>query len=174
MKFKVGKNEIKWRRIHRSPYFISRDGEIYSERRKMILRGWGPANGYRMAILCYNGERHLVRHHHLVMRFFVGPRPVGFVINHKDGKKHNNRLSNLEYCTPQQNREHAKVNRLYSSGSYCSWAKLNEESALLIKRAHKVGMSHRQLARAFKVSKKAITKITTGKTWKYPRRTEKK
>ena len=41
------------------------------------------------------------------MLSFVGPRPEGHEINHIDGVKDNNALSNLEYVTPLQNRHHA-------------------------------------------------------------------
>lgn len=45
--------------------------------------------------------------HQLVMRVFVGPCPNGLEINHKDGKKWNNRLDNLEYVTKSYNGLHA-------------------------------------------------------------------
>lgn len=163
--FKVGDRRAK--RIGESPYFITIDGEIVNSRTGKILKGWGSSAGYRSAIITWEGTREMVRHHHLVMRWFVGPRPPGMVINHKNGIKTDNRLPNLEYCTPKQNRDHAVVNRLYHSGERCSWSKLNGESIHLIRRAYKIGMSNRQLALAFGVSKKAIQQILKGKSWKY-------
>lgn len=165
MEFKIGDMVFNVRRVGDAPYFISSCGEVISERQKRVLRG-GTSSGYRCLILCHNNQRNMVRHHHLVMRYFIGVRPEGMVINHKNGRKKDNRLSNLEYCTPKQNREHAKVNRLYSSGSRCPWSKLNEESVLLIKRARKIGMSFNQIARAFNVSKATIVHIENGSTWR--------
>lgn len=162
--FKVGDREFEIRRITNSPYFVTRCGEIISEKTGKVLRG-GTSTGYRTAILCWDGQRQIVRHHALVLRWFVGPRPMGMVINHKDGNKQNNNLDNLEYCTPRDNREHAKSHRLYHSGSRCSWSKLNEEQAMLIRRAHDIGMSLMQLARAFEVSKKAINQVIQNKAW---------
>lgn len=49
------------------------------------------------------------RLHALVMETFVGPRPAGLHVNHKDNDKSNNTLSNLEYCTPQYNYEQKKI-----------------------------------------------------------------
>lgn len=45
--------------------------------------------------------------HRLVMSSFSGKCPDGHVVNHIDGDKSHNHLSNLEYVTPQQNTRHA-------------------------------------------------------------------
>jgi hypothetical protein len=46
-------------------------------------------------------KRHHV--HALVALTFIGPRPHGKHIDHKDGNRENPRLTNLEYVTPQEN-----------------------------------------------------------------------
>jgi hypothetical protein len=43
---------------------------------------------------------------HLVAHHFIGPRPDGLVINHIDGNKLNNIMSNLEYVTRSENTRH--------------------------------------------------------------------
>lgn len=45
--------------------------------------------------------------HTLVMKTFVGPRPEGKEINHKDNDKTNNNLDNLEYVTHSENVRHS-------------------------------------------------------------------
>ncbi len=45
--------------------------------------------------------------HSIVAECYHGPRPKGFVINHRDGLKTNNHPDNLEYCTPAYNIAHA-------------------------------------------------------------------
>ena|ERR1700722_16286860 len=52
-----------------------------------------------------SGKHYLV--HMLVMRTFVGPKPEGLQINHIDGNKMNNCVSNLEYVTARENIAHA-------------------------------------------------------------------
>ena len=46
--------------------------------------------------------------HRLVAGTFIGqPESANMHVNHKDGNPRNNRLSNLEYATPSENRQHA-------------------------------------------------------------------
>jgi hypothetical protein len=52
-------------------------------------------------------NRKTIKSHILVMAAFVGPRPKGYDINHKDGNKQNNHIDNLEYCTRSRNSQHA-------------------------------------------------------------------
>jgi len=65
------------------------------------------SNGYvRVPITLQGNSRHM-RVHVLVMAAFVGAKPHGYQINHKNFDKRNNRLSNLEYVTPSDNMKHA-------------------------------------------------------------------
>lgn len=60
-------------------------------------------------VVCLSKEkvRKWIYVHQLIALAFLGPRPEGRQVNHKDGAKLNNRLSNLEYLTHKQNMEHA-------------------------------------------------------------------
>jgi hypothetical protein len=53
------------------------------------------------------GRKRAILAHRLVWIRFNGPIPEGMEINHKDGVKHNNRLSNLELVTSSKNKLHA-------------------------------------------------------------------
>lgn len=44
--------------------------------------------------------------HRTVAELFIGPRPQGATINHKDGDKNNNRCDNLEYVSQSDNCKH--------------------------------------------------------------------
>lgn len=69
-------------------------------------------NGYAYIHLSKDGKSTPKRVHKLVMMAF-DPRPTGpyydknFTINHIDGDKTNNKLSNLEWCTQSENQKKA-------------------------------------------------------------------
>jgi hypothetical protein len=71
--------------------------------------------GYYCVVLC-DGKEHNKRVHQLVAEAFIGPRPEGLVVNHKDSNPKNNCVDNLEYITPQQNAIHA-----YKAGRIKTW-----------------------------------------------------
>ena len=65
--------------------------------------------GYMVVTLCkgHNQGRQNKRVHRLLMEAFI-PNPNNYPhINHIDGNKLNNSLSNLEWCTALENRQHA-------------------------------------------------------------------
>lgn len=72
--------------------------------------------GYHCVGLSSLGIQKTYLVHALVLFAFVGPRPEGYGINHIDGVKTNNRLSNLEFCTPAENSRHAARLGLMASG----------------------------------------------------------
>ncbi len=49
----------------------------------------------------------------LVAEHFIGPRPEGKQVNHKDGVKTNNRVANLEYLTRLENVHHGRRSGLH-------------------------------------------------------------
>lgn len=72
-----------------------------------ILKGGLFSNGYKFVCLRKNGinKNHLV--HRLVAEAFI-ENPNNYpVVNHIDGNKLNNKLTNLEWCTYSYNLEHA-------------------------------------------------------------------
>ena len=63
-------------------------------------------DGYRQVNIGINGEQFTIKVHRKVMETFE-PIDENRQVNHKDGNKANNRISNLEWVTPKENMEHA-------------------------------------------------------------------
>lgn len=105
----------------------------------------------------------------LVMRAFVGERPEGQEVNHKDGNKANNHVSNLEYVTHRENVVHSFKylgrERTIPRGEKVGSAKLTDEKVIEIRARAAKGETRRALAEAYGVSHVAITAIVNRKTW---------
>lgn len=84
-------------------YGITRDGRVYSYRRKIYLQAADNGLGYKFVRI---GSK-IQYVHRLVAETFI-PCPAGAIeVNHKDKNKGNNRASNLEWVTKSQNGHHA-------------------------------------------------------------------
>ena len=80
----------------------------------------------------------MVRVHVLVAKYFIGERREGYVINHIDGNKRNNAVSNLEYITVRSNLYHSIYQKTGSlgiktggDGRYVSIISVNGRSKIL-------------------------------------------
>lgn len=90
-------------------YKVYSDGRIKSNgKRKVFLKGYDCGSGYDSVKL--NGKNYY--RHKVIAECFIGKRPKGYTINHKDGNKLNNNVSNLEYITREENFKHALDNGL--------------------------------------------------------------
>ena len=89
-------------------YTIDTDGQIISLARNEIKTLRENPNGYMIASLALgNGDQKQVLVHRLVALHFL-PNPYQYPeVNHADGNKNNNNIDNLEWCSPQQNAQHA-------------------------------------------------------------------
>ena len=87
-------------------YSISDTGIVWSRITNKALSQFNH-NGYNIVDLNKKGKRTHFRVHRLVMLAFVGNPPKGKTdVNHRDGNKQNNNLSNLEYCSRSYNLKH--------------------------------------------------------------------
>jgi len=94
-----------------SGYTIREDGEVRSRFGRKIKPQVGK-NGYIRVELWTNGKGKKYLLHRLLAQAFV-PNPEGKPqINHIDGNKSNNVISNLEWCTQSENQLHAYRNGL--------------------------------------------------------------
>jgi hypothetical protein len=163
-------------------YAISDFGNLVrtSLTRKRITQIWRPVrlkthrDGYKMIGLCKDKIKSFRQVHRLVWEAFNGPIQSGLQINHLNGKKADNRLLNLEVCTPSQNTAYSfrvlgrAAPNNPSPGSKNGCAKLNEPQVAEILALYATGEYRQQdLAEKFGVSQVAISLITRRKKWQH-------
>jgi len=114
-------------------------------------------NGYAYVIISPNHTTRKV--HHLVAEAFIGPRPSGHEINHKDGNKANNLPSNLEWVTGKINIRHAFDTGLNHSGEDHYNTKLSNADVVEIRRQCDLGIRQAVIANQFGISRIYVAEL---------------
>jgi len=103
-------------------YFVSSAGRIRSFKAKgngKLLSQPKNTNGYLFVnIMGNDGFMHVKRVHVLVCLAFIGPRPRGMEICHRDCNKENNSPENLRYDTPLGNSRDTISHRIKTVPDY--------------------------------------------------------
>lgn len=137
-----------------SRYQVSDSGFVRTKTGKMIQFNTN-SNGYTRVSLYSDTARKYKQclvHRLVLFTFEVKPAGLDFV-NHKDGNKKNNTLSNLEFCSRADNMAHC-----YSLG--LKKKKLADADVALIKASTS---TNAQLAEQFNVHISFIRKVRSGK-----------
>lgn len=101
---------IEWKKIDGfEQYMVNRNGLVRIGNR--VLKTHIRKGGYIGVNLYSNGKRIHKPIHRLVAIAFIKRENGKNYVNHKDGIKANNNISNLEWCTHKEN-----INHAYNSG----------------------------------------------------------
>ena len=102
-----------WKDIDEFPnYQVSNLGRVKNKKTKLCIHRQKRKNGYIKVELWKNGKSYTRDVHRLVAITFLGNKPE-MVVNHDNGKKDDNRLENLYWCTRKENAQHAIKNCLF-------------------------------------------------------------
>ena len=97
-----------WRQLDwTSKYLVSSLGNVKNAITGKQLAGTKNNKGYMRYDLCIDGKRIVKFGHRLVAEAFLPKVDGKPYVNHIDGNKTNNCISNLEWCTCQENMQHA-------------------------------------------------------------------
>lgn len=147
--------------------YVTHDGITrYQEER--IMSPWrGYTSLYNCVRLYKNGNRTKYSVHRLVAEHFLPSWDPYLEVNHIDGDRDNNKVSNLEMCTHQENVRHSIIHFLKNDyGEKSSNAKLRNLQAQEIRRRYRAGgISQAALAQQYKVCPQTISAIVRYKKY---------
>ncbi len=150
-------------------YYATDTGEIYSEKSSKYLTQHLDKDGYCKVRLISNDGRHTYSVHRLILENF-SPRDDMMLlqVNHIDGNKQNNTLSNLEWVTCSENNLHAhKIGLKNQSGEHNNGSKLKEKDVLeIIDLLLSKKYTQKEIGKIYGVAENTIGNIKQHRCWK--------
>lgn len=147
-------------------YLISKTGRIFSKITNRY-KVFNKSTKYLRIDLYKNGKVKWFSIHRLVALNFI-PNPLKkLYVNHKDGNKLNNNVSNLEWVTHAENIQHSYkigTHKIFQ-GENRKINKLTNKDVLNIVKLLNKGITQRKIANMFNVTQTCIGSIYLGKTW---------
>lgn len=155
-----------------SNYYITPNAELYSTARggvrKMKPHYDKKVTYYRVSIVSDSGEKKSLLLHRLVALTYLEKPEGDYEVNHIDGNKTNNCLSNLEWVTRSDNLKHAySLNLKTVEGTANPRCLLTEEQVVEIYSKLMDGEKNTVLAKAYGVEKTAILSIKKKISWSH-------
>lgn len=92
--------------LNRTIVYIDNDIHYYKE--KLLKQYKNKKHGYLNVKICKNNKQLTRNTHRLVAEAFIENDECKPLVNHKNGVKTDNRVSNLEWCTQAENMKHAR------------------------------------------------------------------
>jgi len=151
-------------------YSITENGKIFSHISNRYLIPNITRTGYHLIRLYKNNKQKAHTIHRLVAQTFLGESNL--TVNHIDGDKSNNHVSNLEWITHSENVQHAYDNGLKIGrgvkGEAHSNSKLTNKQVLEIRyRKNTENISNVDLAKDYPVGARMIGAIINGTKWSW-------
>ena len=154
----------------RSEDRVIKDSNEFKRSYKGRLRKTFLSNGYEYVNLSKKDIQKKFRVHRLVADAFLKNRLNKEYVNHIDGNKLNNILSNLEWVSSKENTQHALEKGLLNPpiGERAGSSKLTESDVREIKVLLKhTSLNNKRIASKYGVDASTISYIRNNKTWKH-------
>lgn len=104
-------------------YYITTTGELYNSLTKKWLKGQiNYKNGYKSYNINIDGESHRLYAHRMVAETYIPTDDRTLEVHHINGDKLDNKVENLAWITPQENKRLAKLEKHEQMGArkvYC-------------------------------------------------------
>ena len=144
---------------NKTRYFILSNGDVFNIDTNSLMAGGKDKNGYHIISLSYKGKKYTRKVHRLVAEAFI-PNPEKLPeVNHIDGDKWNNDISNLEWVSSEENTHHASRIGLRKKG-------LTKDKVVLICEELESGKRPYTISKKYNIPQSSILKIRNGIIWK--------
>lgn len=151
-------------------YYVSNTGLIKNNTTGRILQSRLDKKGYLRCSISVNGKIQTVYPHRLVGLLFVEGYKQGLTIDHIDGNKINNRASNLEWVTNNENTQRAIKNGLRNTANeHNPNAKLTKNDVIWIREHYTKkdkDYGTKAIAQKYNIGETTVREIISGKKWK--------
>lgn len=151
-----------------SGYQISTWGRILSvmpwrgSSDRLLKQDFNKHTGYFMICLRRNRERHKDVVHRLMAKTYLRNPDGKATVNHKDGNRRNNHISNLEWATYSENSFHKCRVLGYGCGENNPAAKITDDDAQEIKALRFYGAKLKDIGDAYGLTIQGVSAITNG------------
>ena len=161
-------------------YFISSKGRVFNYNTKKFIK-----------TRCLNPEKHsspyykvnlqvsinnhsysdvFLVHRLMMCSFYPTDNMDTLLVNHKDGDKCNDELSNLEWVTPSENVIHALKTGLFKpvyGENHCCATLTNKQVKMVIDYLLEHKYTHKQIAQFVGTTESIVDSISSGRAWKH-------
>lgn len=159
-------------KIQGTNYYIKRNGNVitYNWRntgKKATLKPAKDKKGYLRVGLMINNKLCTKKVHRLVAITFIPNLENKPQVNHIDGNKSNNNVSNLEWVTQSENKKHAfRIGLESNIGSKNPFSVLKESDVINIRYNYNKGVKTiKELVSEYNLHISTIRRIVNRKTW---------
>lgn len=147
-------------------YEASTGGHVRNAKTKRVLKEFVGKDGYLRTQ--FDGKTRLV--HRVIAKTFIDNPDNLPEVNHINGNKSDNSISNLEWCTRNENLKHAyKHNLRNAKGTNNARSKLSEEDVRYIRKNYIKGdkvYGGIAMSKKFNVAHQTISAVVSGQNWK--------
>jgi len=156
-------------------YEINNNGDIRSTKTKQKMHQSKAGAGY-LRINAWINKKHITKYvHRLVAEIFIGSCPNNMEVNHIDGNKLNNNVSNIEYISHSENLKHAikigirKPSHISRNvGENHGLSKLTNNDVIEMRRLWDTGnYTQSELSKTFGINFRRVSCIVRGDSWKH-------
>lgn len=151
-------------------YIIKEDGSIISKYRdnmKQLATSKCKKGYHRVTLTIDKGCKKTFLVHRLIAQKFIPNPELLPQVNHKDGNKDNNHVSNLEWVTNLENTKHAVKNNLIQRGDSRPNGRLSAKAVRKIRELRDGGCNYYELGRLFNIAYQTAHKVCTRQTYKH-------